>query len=183
MRKAPSSPNAMDRSTTLPDIFFRALLAALALLCAAPASATERFVAIVTHVTDGDTLWVRRHAQAAPIQLRLDGMDAPEICQDHGPAARAALAGLVLHRTVVVTIRARDRFDRSIARVRLSGDDAGRWMVRQGHAWSHRFRRSGGPYAAEEALARGGRLGLWARPAPLEPRLFRKGHGACAHGG
>ena len=67
--------------------------------------------------------------------------------------------------------------------VRLSGDDAGRWMVRHGHAWSQRFRRSAGPYAAEEALAHGGRLGLWARPAPLEPRLFRKGHGACPHGG
>lgn len=170
----------MDRSTTLPERTLRALLAALALLCAAPVSA-ERFVAIVTHVTDGDTLWVRRHAQAAPIQLRLDGLDAPEICQDHGPAARAALASLVLRRTVVVTTRARDRFERSIARVRLPDDDAGRWMVRQGHAWSHRFRGRAGPYAAEEALAHAGRLGLWADPAPLEPRAFRKGHGACGH--
>ncbi|RYF43804.1 MAG: thermonuclease family protein [Comamonadaceae bacterium] len=171
----------MARSTTLPERLLRALLATLALLCALPASA-ERFVAIVTHVSDGDTLWVRRHAQAAPIQLRLEGLDAPEICQDHGPAARAALAGLVLHRTVVVTTRARDRFDRSVARVRFSQDDTGRWMVRHGHAWSHRFRRSGGPYAAEEALARGGRLGLWAHPAPLQPRIFRKGHGACHTG-
>lgn len=172
----------MDRSTTLPERLVRILLATLALLCAMPACA-ERFVAIVSHVTDGDTLWVRRHAQAAPIQLRLEGLDAPEICQDHGPAARAALTGLLLHRTVVVTTRARDRFDRSIARVRLQGDDAGRWMVRHGHAWSHRYRGRSGPYAAEQALAHAGRLGLWADAAPLEPRTFRKGHGACGHAG
>ncbi|MEO7547915.1 MAG: thermonuclease family protein [Ramlibacter sp.] len=172
----------MHPSTTSPERSFGWLLAALVLLCAMPAFAA-RFVGIVTHVTDGDTLWVKRHGQQARIQLRLEGLDAPEICQDHGPAARAALEGLVLHRTVVVTTRARDRFERTIARIRLPDDDAGRWMVRHGHAWSQRFKRSGGPYAAEEALAHGNRLGLWAQPAPLEPRAFRKGHGRCGHTG
>ena len=38
-------------------------------------------------VVDGDSLWVRPPGRA-PLRLRLSGVDAPEVCQRHGPQAR-----------------------------------------------------------------------------------------------
>lgn len=75
--------------------------------------------------------------------------------------------------------RARDRYDRVLARVGLDGQDLGGWMVEHGHAWSDGWRGSGGPYARQQAQAAGTPLGLWRSAGALEPRTFRKGHGSC----
>lgn len=152
----------------------------LALLLVLPlAAAAAQFEGIVTHVTDGDTLWVRPAAGGEAVDIRLEGIDAPEICQQHGRAARDALAALALHHPVRVQTRARDKYHRVIARVSVGHEDAGAYMVRHGYAWSYRFRGRGGPYQEVEALARQRRAGLWASAAAEEPRVFRKRHGSC----
>lgn len=133
----------------------------------------------MTHVTDGDTLWVLPAGGGAPRKIRLDGIDAPEICQRHGEASARALAGRVLHQSVRVAPRAVDDYQRAVARIRWQGDDVGGWMVAQGHAWSYRFRRSMGPYARDETAARRARRGLFAETEPESPREFRKRHGSC----
>lgn len=133
----------------------------------------------VTHVGDGDTFWVRPHQGGAPRRVRLDGIDAPEICQAHGDTARAALTGLVLGQTVQVRVRRHDEHGRALARVHFRGQDVGAWMVERGHAWSYRFRRQTGPYAKQEALARANRLGLFRQDRPELPRDFRRRHGPC----
>ena len=137
------------------------------------------FAGTVTHVSDGDSLWVRPAAGGPPRPVRVQGIDAPEICQAYGPQARAALAAQVLHRQVRVASRARDTYQRTLAQVSVGRLDLGRWMVSRGHAWSYRFHRNPGPYARQEAQARSARLGLWSGPAPLPPRDFRKRHGSC----
>lgn len=147
----------------------------LLLLAAAPAWA---LTGVVTHVTDGDTVWVRT-VEGGRLKLRLQGLDAPERCQAWGPQARDALAARLMHRQVEVQTRARDDYQRTIARVSLQGEDVGAWMVSEGHAWSARYRRSLGPYASQEVAARGARRGLFAQPDAVEPRLFRKAHGPC----
>lgn len=135
---------------------------------------------IVSHVGDGDTVWIRPDGGGRPRQLRLQGIDAPEICQPGGREAREALAGRVLHRRVSVTTSAEDDYHRPLGQLVLHGEDVGGWMVRRGHAWSYRFRRDAGPYAHEEARARHRRIGLWAGGAqPVEPRVFRKQQGRC----
>jgi len=149
-----------------------------ALLCAA--FHAHAYEGTVSHVSDGDTLWVRPAGGGAPRELRLDGIDAPEICQSHGPAARDALAGRLLHQQVAVRTRARDGYQRAIARVSLRGQDMNGWMVAQGHAWAHRWRGRAGFYAAQEEQARNARRGLWAQARPVAPRAFRRQHGACA---
>ncbi len=137
------------------------------------------FAGVVTHVTDGDSLWIRPLAGGEPVEVRLQGIDAPEICQPHGREARAALAALALHRQVTVRPRARDRYERVLARVRLQRQDLGGWMVEQGHAWSDGWRGRRGPYGREQAQASAARLGLWRDSSPLEPRSFRQRHGSC----
>lgn len=137
----------------------------------------------VSFVADGDTLWVRPASGARPVKIRLDGVDAPEICQTYGQASRTALQAKLTDQPVTVSARQRDSYGRLLARVTLDrsgGDDVGAWMVREGHAWSYRFRRDAGPYAAQEAAARSARKGLFAHAPVQEPRHFRKRHVACS---
>jgi endonuclease YncB( thermonuclease family) len=144
-----------------------------------PALHAATFRATVSYVTDGDTLWVRRTAGAAPVQLRLLDLDAPETCQAFGPQAKQALRQRVLHRPVVVRTRGKDDYARLLAQVQLREGDLGAWLVRNGYAWSTTFKGRPGPYAALQARAREERRGLWARPAALEPRRFRQRFGRC----
>lgn len=137
------------------------------------------YAARVTRVFDGDTLWVKPLAGGRYRKLRLDGVDAPEICQTGGPAARDALASRVLHQVVTVRVRAFDNYGRALAQVSASGDDMAAVLVRSGHAWSSRWRRSLGPYAAEEAQARAERKGVFGVDGAETPREFRLRHGPC----
>ncbi|HEX7384923.1 MAG TPA: thermonuclease family protein [Burkholderiaceae bacterium] len=138
------------------------------------------FAAVVVHVVDGDTLWVRPESGAGrAIDLRLAGIDAPERCQAGGAASRAALASRVLHRRVEVRVRAADAWGRKVARVWVDGADVNRSMVRAGQAWSPGWHGRPGPYAGDEAAARAERRGLFADPAAMPPWRFRRVHGGC----
>lgn len=152
------------------------------LLCAlliSSAATAKLLTGVVTHVTDGDTLWVRLSEGGEPVKVRFQGMDAPESCQDWGPQATQALKARAVRKEVVLNTRARDDYGRMLARVRMDGEDLAAWMVAQGHAWSYHYRRDPGPYAMEERSARTAKRGLWAVGTPVEPREFRKQHGSC----
>jgi micrococcal nuclease len=139
----------------------------------------EAYEARVTRVPDGDTLWVKPVAGGTFRKLRLDGVDAPEICQDGGTAAQEALARRLQEQTVTVTERRRDDYGRALVRLNHQGEDVAGWLVREGWAWSHRWRHSEGPFAMEEAQARKDRKGVFGAPDAEHPRDFRKRHGPC----
>ncbi len=173
---------ASARSTISPEPVRRGLLLSalvLALTAGAASAHARTLTGVVTHVTDGDTIWVREPGAAGGVQVRLVGIDAPEICQAFGLQSRTALTQHILYRPVRVTVRATDVYGRTVGRVDLQGQDLGAWLVGRGHAWSSRYRRRAGPYAQEESAARDARRGLWAAGEPLEPRIFRKRHGSC----
>ncbi len=154
------------------------LLACLLAPAAAPAS-TSGWTGMVTHVSDGDTLWVRPQRGGAPRVVRIDGIDAPELCQAYGETARTALTGRVLGQVVQVRVRRHDEYGRALGLVTLGGQDVGAWLVAHGHAWSYHYRGQAGPYAAQEARARVSRLGLFRQPQAELPRAFRRRHGPC----
>ena len=143
------------------------------------AYAVSSFTGNVTYVSDGDTLWVQSDKGGPPLKLRIDGIDAPEICQAGGVASRDSLVQQALHQRVQVMVKRKDTYGRGLAHIKLNGNDLGAQMVRSGHAWSYRWHRSAGPYAAEEAVARQERLGLFSIARPEIPRDFRKRHGSC----
>lgn len=145
----------------------------------AQAEAVRVYEARVTRVFDGDTVWVQPLAGGRYQKLRLDGLDAPEICQAGGEASRDALAQRVLGQQVTVSERQRDDYGRGLARLTHRGEDVGGWLVSGGHAWSYRWRRSEGPYRSQEALARSTALGLFADRRAELPRTFRQRHGPC----
>ena len=133
----------------------------------------------MTRVTDGDTLWVRFAEGGKPVKIRIDGIDAPEICQAGGQAARTALASRVARREVSVAVRRYDDYGRAVASVQIGAEDVGGWMVSRGHAWSYHYGREGGPYQKLQTQAQLAGKGLFADSQALPPRLFRRRNGSC----
>lgn len=104
------------------------------------------FVALscVLVVVDGDTL------RCGSERIRLLGIDAPEMpghcrrgrrCVDGDPfASKAALTALTVSGTARIARRGRDRYGRTLARVRVNGVDVSDAQVRAGHAvWVARW--------------------------------------------
>ncbi len=141
----------------------------------------DRWLGVVTYVVDGDSVWVRPQQGGKPISVRVDGIDAPEICQTGGDTARDALQRRVLGLQVVIEGRSRDDYGRLLARIILDGDDVGARMVKDGNAWSYRYRGSAGPYATQQRLAESARRGIFADTSapPVYPAAFRKQYGSC----
>ena len=109
------------------------LLTALAV--SVQARDTQVLHGVVADVHDGDTLTVEdRTGQFHTI--RVNGIDAPELKQPYGKAARDAMRTLVLGKSVQVEIIKLDRYGRYIGKVlRADNTDVGLELLRQGLAW------------------------------------------------
>ncbi len=148
----------------------------------APPEPTE-LTGQVSRIVDGDTLWLKTAADTEPVVVRLEGIDAPESCQPGGGDATEALNKLALNRNVTVRIATKDDHGRTVGKVFDGGTDLGDRMVRDGHAWSMRFKYDRGPYVAEERMAQALKRGVHADGGAVMPRDFRQRHGECAHPG
>ncbi|SFB68181.1 Endonuclease YncB, thermonuclease family [Polaromonas sp. OV174] len=146
------------------------------------AALPAKWSGVVTQVLDGDTVQVRPSGGGKPVRVRIDGIDAPEICQTGGYLSRDALKRRSLGQRVMVHGRRHDDYGRLLARIVLKGEDQGQWMVAQGLAWSYRYRGHAGPYALQQGRAQAAQRGLFsptgAAPA-IHPRVFRQQHGSC----
>jgi endonuclease YncB( thermonuclease family) len=158
-------------------IVIAALLGAALAQAAAP-----RLEGKVSRVTDGDSLWIEPAAAGAPVELRLEGIDAPEICQAWGPEARQALAELVLGQQVSVKTSGRDTHGRTLGTVFLGTQNVNKTLVQEGHAWSMRYKYDRGPYVADERMAKALSRGLNRDGGAILPRDFRQQHGPCQAG-
>jgi micrococcal nuclease len=147
----------------------------------APAEPTE-LTGTVVRVVDGDTLWLKTAADGEPVVIRLEGIDAPESCQPGGTEATQALNVLALNRSVTARVATKDDHGRTVAKLFDGGKDVGDRMVRDGHAWSIRFKYDRGPYVAEERMAIALKRGLHADGAAVMPREFRQRNGPCQSG-
>lgn len=169
-----------------------AVTAALLLAAGAAAAASKakpkpkeppqpvELVGTVSRVVDGDTIWLRTAADAQPVVVRIEGIDAPESCQPGGAQATAALNELALNRSVTVRVSTVDDHGRSVGKVFDGAKDLGDRMVRDGQAWSMRFKYDRGPYVAEERMAQSLKRGLHGEGGAIQPREFRQRHGPCA---
>ena len=158
----------------------------LLLVLALPASSqptpeSSSWTGVVTYVVDGDSVHVRPAAGGALRKIRILGMDAPEICQAGGVAARKALNERIHKRVVTVSAQGQDVYGRDLAVIYLTREDVGQWMVQRGHAWSNRYRQDLGPYVQEEENAKFLGRGLFAEMPAEYPRDFRRRHGRCPY--
>jgi len=135
--------------------------------------------ATVVGVIDGDTVDAR--LDSGMIRIRLHGIDAPELSQARGRAAKEALSRLVFGLRVGVEPFEQDRYDRLVARLWLGEVDVNAELIRQGAAWVYRRYADDPEYCRYEADAREAHRGLWSLPdeqraAPWEWRQ-RKSRG------
>lgn len=154
------------------------ILTSVAVLAAAAAGLVllsrvpQQDITGVAEVIDGDSI------RLAGEEIRLKGMDAPELMQTCtvsareypcGREARTHLRRMLATGLVTCIGAGRDRFGRLLAHCRVRGMDVNAAMVRDGHAID-----SGG-YAREEAEARAAYRGLWSGTFE-RPRDWRQRH-------
>ena len=168
----------------LPRRAARAALALLALVLVAPFALHQAFAADldgrVVAIKDGDTIEVLA-AGNVRTTVRLAAIDAPELKQAYGQAAKRTLSALAFDRPARVAWTKTDDYGRLVGRVSIDGADVNLEMVERGFAWHYkRYEGEQAPsdrrrYAAAEIRAREARRGLWADPDAVPPWLFRRG--------
>jgi len=132
----------------------------------------------IVGVHDGDSLTMLDREQRQH-KIRLNGIDAPELGQPFGQAAKLHLSAAAFDRDATAECHKTDRYGREVCRVFVDGVDIGLAQIRAGLAWF--FKRYAGElkadgrrqYAEAEEAARKARRGLWADAEPVPPWEWR----------
>jgi endonuclease YncB( thermonuclease family) len=153
------------------------------------------FEATVTDVHDGDTIKVAVAGEPEKIEIRLYGIDAPEIktstktvdgkrvetkynngTQPYGFTARAKLSQLVYGKKVTVITETNARtYGRTVARIKCEGLDINLKMVEIGMAWWYQaYAKNDTQLQSAQTQAKAARRGLWSEPLVIAPWDFRK---------
>lgn len=129
----------------------------------------------VVGVSDGDTLTCLTN-QRQSIKTRLHGIDAPESKQAFGTQSKISLSNLVYGKDVVLNVKDRDKYGRTVADVLINGKSANLAQVENGMAWAYRQYLKGDDalvYVAAETRAKSAKRGLWVDLSPIAPSEFR----------
>lgn len=157
----------------------------LLLFAAAGTACADTMTGVVIVVIDGDTVLFKPDhtdpAGRAFLKIRLADIDAPEHDQPYGEAATQALTERVLHQRVEIDTVATDVYGRTLARIRLDGDEVGPDLVRQGLAWTAARSRHASALKSAMRQARLAHRGLWQDAAPVPPWTWRRTHPAAGH--
>ena len=150
-------------------VFVQCWLAAI--LTAAP---PQEFSGVVVGVAVGDTITVLHDGTTE--RVRLHGIDSPERKQAFYREAKSYTAALAFRKSVIVRLKGRDRWQRTIGEVVLpSGQLLNHELVRAGLAWWFRKYAAGDlKLQALEDEARAAKRGLWADENVVAPWEFRK---------
>jgi endonuclease YncB( thermonuclease family) len=158
-----------------PCILASALVAAyLAAVPHAWAADSRGFPGRVVGVTDGDTVTVL-DGNRNRIKIRVAGIDAPEKQQPFGEKSKRHLSDCAFGRDADVIGDKRDRYNRTVAKIIVDGNDCGLVQISAGLAWHYKkYEREQSAadresYATAETAARDAKTGLWADKAPPVP--------------
>lgn len=151
----------------------------LACLVASIQAAPSQLEGRIVGVHDGDSITLL-DSETRQHKIRLDGIDAPELGQPFGNAAKKHLAGLVFNRQVLADCSKTDLYKRKVCLVLFDGVDAGGELIRAGLAWLFRRYAKELPadrrkhYADLEAQAKTEQRALWADADPVPPWEWRR---------
>ncbi|MDX1584313.1 MAG: thermonuclease family protein [Thermoanaerobaculia bacterium] len=141
--------------------------------------ALEPATAEVVRVFDGDSLVVR-YDDGRRVEVRIQGIDAPERKQPYAHQSRGNLRRILRGEQIRVMPRGRDRYDRIIAQLVVNDRDVGLQQIEEGFAWHYRRYADEQPsderdrYAKAEDRARRLGKGLWKDPRPIPPWEYRQ---------
>ena len=106
-------------------------------------------------------------------------IDTPESKQPYGTRAKQALSEMIFGKDVTLNVQDRDRYGRTVARVKVGSTDVNAEMVRTGAAWAYRDYLKDRSLIDLEATAKHFKRGLWSLPqaeqqAPWDWRKDRR---------
>ena len=131
------------------------------------------FYGPLVRVKDGDSLIAK--VQGVAMEIRLAEIDAPELDQPYGRAAKQELVSLASGPQLVIMPIDTDRYGRTVAHVWNGSTHLNAELVKRGGAWFYaEFARSEALYILEQE-ARTAKRGLWALPLKerVEPWVWR----------
>ena len=117
----------------------------------------KEFEAEILSCHDGDTC--RAKYKGEKIKIRFSGIDAPEIKQTEGKAAKRELEGLIVGKTVKLECDGKS-YDRLTCTVRLNDVEINAEMVKRGYAFDSP-KYSKGKYAEAMQSAKAQKIGIW----------------------
>lgn len=127
----------------------------------------------VVGISDGDTVTVL-DAHNQQHRVRLAEIDAPESKQAFGERSKQHLASLCHRARASVVITDRDRYGRTVGRIKCNGVDANAEQVRAGMAWVYEsYAKDKGLFRLQDE-ARSAKRGLWSERSPQAPWDWRK---------
>ena len=132
---------------------------------------------IVHSVPDGDGLLI--NYMEHQIELRLKGIDAPEMGQPYGLQARQCLQRMVTYAHVKVVPYGFCKYGRTTAFVYIGGICLNEEMVRRGFAWvlgEYLTKEQRILYTRMMNKAKAANLGLWAGTDIVHPSIWRKNY-------
>jgi endonuclease YncB( thermonuclease family) len=132
-------------------------------------------------ILDGDSLLFLAEGGKKPLEVRLQGVDAPESCQAGGAQAREFLASMARDQPATLQTQGLDHYGRTLGVLTVDGLVVNERLVAEGHAWALRSKWDRGVYVAKEKVAIALKRGLHAEPGAIPPWEFRRLHGPC-HG-
>lgn len=145
-------------------------LIAVALVCIAAGPSQPLHV---VGVHDGDTITGLTESKEQ-VKIRLDAIDAPELGQPFGQAAKKALSEKVFGKDVVVVPKKKDKYGRTVGHVMVGGRDVNLEMLEEGHAWHYEQYDHNTRLREAEQSARAAKKGLWADEQSVPPWDYRK---------
>jgi len=127
----------------------------------------------VVGIADGDTLTVL-NSENREVKIRLGEIDAPEAHQAFGSRSKQSLAALCFGKQAELLTQVKDRYKRTVARVKCSGVDANAEQVNRGMAWVYpKYAKDQNLYVLQDE-AKLARRGLWIDVGPTPPWEFLK---------
>lgn len=146
-------------------------LIAIALLCLGADHGQLHLRVIGVH--DGDTI-TGLDENKSQHKIRLDAIDAPELGQPFGQAAKKALSEKVFGKDVVVIPKTKDRYGRTIGHVMVDGRDVNLDLLKEGMVWHYEQYDHNKRLREAEQEARAGKKGLWADAHAVPPWEWRR---------
>ncbi|KAB8117092.1 hypothetical protein EE612_058693, partial [Oryza sativa] len=115
-----------------------------------------------------------REILARKYEIRLRGIDAPEIGMQYGKESQDALVKLIARKCVTLHVYGQDQFKRFVCDIHCGGVFIQEQMLVNGHAWHFKNYDKRPQFAKWEKMARDARQGLWAYDNLEKPWEWRK---------
>jgi endonuclease YncB( thermonuclease family) len=147
-------------------VFFTVLVIAAAGLCGAT------FTGWGYKALDGDSITVAISEEKI-ISVELEGIDCPELEQDFGQEAKDFTKNFIYKKKLKVEIKAYDAEERVIGRVFLENKDLSLALIEAGLAWYDKKKGPDKKLAKAQKKAKKAKIGLWSKPKPTPPWIFR----------